>query len=371
MIRKLEVKGLNNRVDASLEFNEDLNIITGRNGSGKTTLLKLIWYLISGNLERIIPEILFQFVSIETDLFSLFIRQVEPDMGELECEFHDGGGAIVDFGIPLRRADNEDIHQLNQQIARAVDSSLFFPTFRRIEGGFARSRYIADDDSVTYRDRLRGRFGDRTTEHLQEAMSRLSTEVSVYDHKFIASISTHDIVELLTEKYADISEKTNKLHAKLSEDITQQISERNPEDTTAVLESIQKRVEQVNKERDLLLKPFLVLSERIREIFQDKGIRVTSGITLGEVNEAIESDKLSSGEKQMLSFLCYNTFSENAAIFIDEPELSLHVDWQRLLIPTLLEQETGNQFFIATHSPFIYAKYPNKEILLEEERGGD
>ena len=50
MIRKIEVKGLNNRVDGAWEFNEDLNVITGRNGSGKTTLLKLIWYLISGNI---------------------------------------------------------------------------------------------------------------------------------------------------------------------------------------------------------------------------------------------------------------------------------------------------------------------------------
>ena len=94
-----------------------------------------------------------------------------------------------------------------------------------------------------------------------------------------------------------------------------------------------------------------MLSERTRDILQYKGIRINEAITLGEEDGAVESDKLSAGEKQMLSFLCYNTFSENAAIFIDEPELSLHVDWQRLLLPTLLEQETGNQFFIATHSP--------------------
>ena len=31
MIRKLEVKGLNNRLDGAWEFNEDLNVITGRN----------------------------------------------------------------------------------------------------------------------------------------------------------------------------------------------------------------------------------------------------------------------------------------------------------------------------------------------------
>ena len=96
---------------------------------------------------------------------------------------------------------------------------------------------------------------------------------------------------------------------------------------------------------------------------------MTEGITLGEAKEAISSDKLSAGEKQMLSFLCYNAFSRNNSIFIDEPELSLHVDWQRLLFPTLLEQDTKNQFIVATHSPFIYAKYPDKEILLSDNKG--
>jgi predicted ATP-dependent endonuclease of OLD family len=49
---------------------------------------------------------------------------------------------------------------------------------------------------------------------------------------------------------------------------------------------------------------------------------------------------------------------------IDEPELSLHADWQRLLFPVLLSQGSKNQFIVATHSPFIYAKYPDHEISL-------
>ena len=81
MIRKLEVKGLNNRVDGAWEFNKDLNIITGRNGSGKTTLLKLIWYLISGNIGQVISDIPFQSVSIETDSFSLSIAIQTEDEG--------------------------------------------------------------------------------------------------------------------------------------------------------------------------------------------------------------------------------------------------------------------------------------------------
>ena len=369
MIKRLSVKGLNNRINFDQKFNEDLNIITGKNGSGKTTLLKLLWYLISANLERAIREIPFQSVSIETDSFSLSITQISSDRGRLEGMFPNGMLKPVEFEIPLR--DYDPLHEPNMRIASGKKSSLFFPTFRRIEGGFA------GEDSVPFPDfewnhpgQPWRRYGERTTDQLQEAMSRLSVGISVYDHKFIASISTHDIVELLREKYAEISNRTNELHVQLSKEITQTISTTKGQyDTTWVLDDIQERVEQVAEQRDGLLRPFSVLAVRIHEIFQYRGIRVTPGIVLGEAEEAISSDKLSAGEKQMLSFLCYNTFSENAAIFIDEPELSLHVDWQRLLLPTLLDQRTENQFFIATHSPFIYSKYPDKEVLLGDDRG--
>ena len=401
MIRRLEVKGLNDRIQADLKFNEDLNIITGRNGSGKTTLLKLIWYLISGNLERIFPEIPFDFVSIVTDLFSLTITRLDSGEVQFVSEMNSFSKS-VDFTIIVNpetgnlgdREDIEKLNELNVDIADAMKSSLFFPTFRRIEGGFSSSssRYMSADPNFSRRIPPY-----RTTERLQEALSELSSAVSVYDHKFIASISTHDIVRLLTQKYADISEEINKLHAKLSQEITQKIRDysgnetdsdtQKPQDANPVLENIQKSVEQATRTREALLKPFLVLAGLTQEILKYQQIGVaeqfasrersegitlgkgTEGIALGVANEAIASEKLSAGEKQMLSFLCYNAFSGNATIFIDEPELSLHVDWQRLLLPTLLDQGTGNQFFIATHSPFIFSRYQHKEILLGDDRG--
>ena len=42
--------------------------------------------------------------------------------------------------------------------------------------------------------------------------------MSVNNHNFIASISTHDVVELLKEKYANVSEKAKQLHDKLIDD---------------------------------------------------------------------------------------------------------------------------------------------------------
>ncbi len=380
MIRKLEVKGLNTRIDGAWEFNEDLNIITGRNGSGKTTLLKLIWYLISGNIGQIVSDIPLQSVVIETSSFTLSITQFESGVGKLRCEFVNEGNVDVDFKTPLQTVIHKQIEEINEQTSHRMNS-LFFPSFRRIEGGFARSlRHIPTDDSArryTRTEDLTNRRRDNPVnnlaEMLQEAMSRLSIEMSASDdHRFIASISTHDIADLLTEKYTEISEKTDALHTKLSEDITRKISKTKPlDDATPVLAGIQNRVNQVTNEREALRKPFVVLRERILEIFYQKGICVTKTVAFGETKEAINSNKLSSGEKQMLSFLCYNTFNENTAIFIDEPELSLHVDWQRLLLPTLLEQETKNQFFVATHSPFIYTKFPEKEVLLGKDRGGE
>lgn len=161
MIRSVEVKKLNNCVSDTWEFNEDLNVITGRNGSGKTTLLKLIWYLISGNIERIIPEIPLRSVSIETDSFSLSIP-VKSDKGELHYEFANGDKGAEKFDIPLQHADYRLIDELNVRTVRAISSSLFFPTFRRVEGGLARfSRAVYSDESVAYQsDRFEQRFRD-------------------------------------------------------------------------------------------------------------------------------------------------------------------------------------------------------------------
>lgn len=396
MIRSLKVKGLNNRGDGNFNFHfhEDLNIFTGANGSGKTTLLKLIWYLISGNLERILPEILFDSVSIVTDMFSLDITHLDSAKVRFVSQ-ENTFSESVDFTVTvdpktedLRRHDySADLHKLNVYIAGTVKNSLFFPTFRRIEGGF--SSVSEDDvDLIQYQPgRIVPEYPYRIKElpQIHKAISEFSTRISVHDygHKLVASISTHDIVSLLDQKHSEISAEENKNHRNSSDEIIQKIrdnsNKRNRTDTNELkevkhlLDEIQKKLEEVDRQREALFQPISVLSEYVNDFFKNYGIHITENITLGHgtktISDAISSDKLSAGEKQTLSFLCYNAFSEETVVFIDEPELSLHVDWQRRLFPTLLKQGQKNQFFVATHSPFIYSKYPDKEFLLDEDRG--
>lgn len=73
--------------------------------------------------------------------------------------------------------------------------------------------------------------------------------------------------------------------------------------------------------------------------------------------QRISSHRLSSGELQLLvlfTFLCFQFDTEQEfAVFVDEPELSLHVAWQNRYVNSITEANPNAQFIIATHSPEI------------------
>ena len=207
----------------------------------------------------------------------------------------------------------------------------------------------------------------RARGELEEALASLSRRMSVSSHVFVSSISTVDIVSLLMARYTEMSDITNRLQQSASSTVIDQIKDYKQEnfvgsrsvDAESLLDSIRAMIEGMERERASVLAPL----EAVRELVEN------SRLTFGDAANAFSSETLSAGEKQMLSFICYNAFNKNAVIFVDEPELSLHVDWQRQLFPILQEQGTNNQFIIATHSPFIYSRYPDKEILVHQDRG--
>lgn len=78
--------------------------------------------------------------------------------------------------------------------------------------------------------------------------------------------------------------------------------------------------------------------------------------TDGKPGDSISLDKLSSGEKQIVSLMAtaYLEISKRLLFIIDEPELSISVYWQKALLPTLLEAPSCVGLIAATHSPFIF-----------------
>lgn len=342
-----------------LNFQEDINILTGKNGAGKTNILKLIWYIISGNIDKAITEVHFRSCFIITTEYEVKVNLIKENF--CNVVFKPNNGEVVNF---IDYEDDELTvfaeHEANSQLEN-IGSSVFLPTFRRIEGGFTL-------------DNRQNLFNRRATKNeIEEALDKLSKNLTNHRHLFVTSISSVDISNLLMKQYTQISEYSNEIQKSQAEKIIKSISSFSKEDnkkdelTEAIklIENIKTQIEFTEKLRNESMKPLLEVQKVVQKIFKKSGIEFTRKITFGDAATAIKSNMLSAGEKQMLSFICYNAFYNNSIFFIDEPELSLHVDWQRRLFLTLSQQNPSNQFIITTHSPFIYSKYPEKEVCVD------
>ena len=64
---------------------------------------------------------------------------------------------------------------------------------------------------------------------------------------------------------------------------------------------------------------------------------------------------LSSGEKQLLVILLTALVQDNSpgTLFMDEPEISLHIEWQQRLISLIRSLNPNVQIILCTHSPAI------------------
>ena len=73
------------------------------------------------------------------------------------------------------------------------------------------------------------------------------------------------------------------------------------------------------------------------------------------VRTSISLDALSSGEKQMISlFAKMYLYPKKKIVLIDEPELSLSIDWQRGILVDVLLSPHCEQVIAITHSPFVF-----------------
>lgn len=113
------------------------------------------------------------------------------------------------------------------------------------------------------------------------------------------------------------------------------------------------------KQSEKYFSPIREIVDTLNEFFNQskKTVEVDSvgKIKVSHRGAHIPLEHLSSGEKQLLILLTHAHFSPNrgGVFIVDEPELSLHMRWQEMLVDSLLNSKTNNQFIVATHSPEI------------------
>ena len=105
-------------------------------------------------------------------------------------------------------------------------------------------------------------------------------------------------------------------------------------------------------------RPKTRFQDLIDDLFQETGkkiIRKSNEIQFEQDGDILTPYQLSSGEKQMLVILLTVLVQDNlhCTLFMDEPEISLHVEWQQRLISLIRCLNPNVQIILTTHSPAI------------------
>lgn len=130
------------------------------------------------------------------------------------------------------------------------------------------------------------------------------------------------------------------------------------------------------KERARINRRVETLFKEIDSYFNQNGKRIeiekeSNMLVFREKDEerVITLGMLSAGEKQLLLIILtvFLMDEQPAVLLMDEPELSLHIEWQEKLIKSLRKLNKNCQLIITTHSPSVFANGWEDHITFIED----
>lgn len=133
------------------------------------------------------------------------------------------------------------------------------------------------------------------------------------------------------------------------------------------IKSVEGRLEAVDPIYHLIDK-FVTI---VNGLLSDKNIsfKLSQGFNIqNRLGVTLKPSQLSSGEQQLLLLFCYVLTARDAptVFMIDEPEISLNIKWQRLLVQSLLDitDDASIQFVLASHSMELLAQHRSRVVKL-------
>lgn len=125
-----------------------------------------------------------------------------------------------------------------------------------------------------------------------------------------------------------------------------------------IIERLTEGTPEGQKEAAGLSLPKKQFQDMIDELFCETGkriVRQSNEIMFEQDGERLHPYQLSSGEKQILVILLTVLVQDhqNAVLFMDEPEVSLHIEWQQRLITLIRSLNPHVQIILTTHSPAV------------------
>ncbi|SCB53097.1 AAA family ATPase [Rhizobium lusitanum] len=413
-----------------IDLERDANFLVGRNGTGKTSLINLIYWILAGRHAPLFAvnfssaEIVFSHPDRRYSPTLFVERHVDSDDDPVSVtyRFKDAKSKpdAFNYSFPSKyyRRPNDPIN-VNLRKLRAELQKRFQVTWLALNRSVPSSNALAPDGSKIGTSEVDTKIQD-TIQRLSTYVTKLgadfSDEVESFQKQLLLSflVEEKDKGDVQLLGHLDLEEEKVQLTSMLRElkllpeeyipKVDRHISAAKTL-TTGSLKAqpftniikmydiwklhgwvdkwrmLQSRRNMIFHYKDLFLKKLNEMLYR-KVAFFDSGniLRVKAlrkGISVPAPDELIYNEgdadnidvtALSSGEKQLIILLAETLLRERRPyIYIaDEPELSLHIEWQEKLVPLILEISPQAQIFFATHSPDIVNRYGENVFSMEE-----
>jgi predicted ATPase len=415
IIKNIEIDGFWGNLKATTKLHSDITIFIGSNGSGKTTLINLITAALTADLIQLNN---LQFNKIEISLinpsdarkkrkitvsketeteqyFSIYRYMVGQDKYEIPVELRSGPRRLpVGSRFPHLRRDNyqklkEALKELAEisfiSVHRQSKKESFEPESHRY------SYNVVDDrlqelleDFSRYQLRLESQLNERSTKFQQEAIGSLLYNEE-FDRSKLKNLSNYDLEDqkdklLRAFKELGIEDKSKQIekHIEKLTEAVQEMSDGKPQQHSFVIPLVYRTNEIINlltKSEDAkkrIVEPRQKFFETLSDFMLQKKFHYDNRTSMLyfsiDDGQKFPWVKLSSGEKQLLiQFLEVLLQEGRTLMFIaDEPELSLHVSWQKNLLRALRKLNKNAQLIVATHSPDIVSEFDEKIIEMKD-----
>ncbi|MBU3171487.1 AAA family ATPase [Clostridium estertheticum] len=337
--------------DIFFDFRDELGnvidniIIAGENGAGKTTLLEIIYDFT--NFKNIMPietrdeTRTFCLIFDDKDISKILQLSTYFSKGILNNEII----FIMDYSAPYGGNFCFEFHDSESNFKQYKNNPIYFN-----EGfkNFIKSIYSTTEINFNPNKILgvTSKNIDEKTNNCIRSSSTTATEI------------TQLLVDIKALDDADLSDWVNENSGQIPPDDIKKIRIKRFENAFNYIFPV-KRFEGI------------------------KNVNGSKNVIFKEYDKEMPVENLSSGEKQIVfrgGFLLKDKkSSEGAIILIDEPEISLHPDWQMKIVNYFRKlfineiQEQTSQIFFVTHSPFIIHnsnRVNDKTIILKKDEKG-
>lgn len=417
-IDKIEIIDFWDSYKIETDLFDSVNIFIGNNGTGKTTLLNLINAVLTIDVDTLL-SINFNkiIIKLSSDKSKIQISvDVIEQTNEKVCFKYKIRTKV--FEIPYidihRRSYTNRIHtsglRIYEECKKEIDEIISISLL-------SVHRDVLDINSLKYRRSSEIDLKSPIDSKLEKLISRLNqyylnlenyslSLVKQYQKDVLGSFLNEDKINLgeileqeidlkelkngLTNAYTDLGAFTKTIEKRINKYISsiknskELVSNGNYKNKLELNDisyifsfpKIQRIVElskNMEIDKDRLFTPFLKYINELKKYLIEKNITYSydevdsSLIKIDKGGYKLDLKDLSSGEKQIFILLTETLLQqEKPVIFIaDEPELSLHISWQRRLIKSIVNLNKNSQIIIATHSPEIAADWDTSLIEME------